>query len=77
MYSSGWSWNTTRYLKDGGKKTASLKKNLCGKNLGPLACEPEHDSWIIFVFFSLFEPKDSYSKNSYKKLRISIFSSIL
>ena len=60
-YVTFWSWNTTWYLKNGGKNTVLVwnKKNfLWEESLAPLAYEHDHDSNVI----SVFEPRDSYKK---------------
>ena len=50
------------------KHCASLKeeKPLWEEFLGAVACGPQHDSQVILIF-NLFEPREFYKKNSYKK----------
>ena len=52
------------------KHCASLKKKknaLPEEFLDPIACKSEHDSLVILIFFSFFEPMVSNKKNYYTK----------
>ena len=66
MQSSDWSWNTTWYLTHGGKSTVLVWKQRKKYLEEILGSEPEYKLKVILVF-SLFEPRDSYKNNSYKK----------
>ena len=62
---SNWSLNTTWYLKNGRKNTRLVwkKKTYPETQLyRSLSMTPRS-----FLFISLFDPRDSYDKNSYKK----------